>query len=134
MPHVMARSRARPIVGWTMAALVMALTACAMSEPRQFVIFFGTGDDSLSPAAQQVVSQIAAMARDRHPAKIAVAGYGDGLTADDAALADRRATTVIRALADAGIDASIIEKRPGVSADQATGIPVHKATVTLDPR
>jgi outer membrane protein OmpA-like peptidoglycan-associated protein len=128
------RLRARPMVGWAMAALVPALLACAMPEPRQFVVFFGTDDSRLSPAAQQLVSEIAAAARDQHPKKIAVAGYGDGTTTHDAVLADQRAATVIRALAGAGIEASIIEKHPGVPADQATGIPVHKATVTFNPR
>jgi outer membrane protein OmpA-like peptidoglycan-associated protein len=117
-----------------MAALVLALLACAMPEPRQFVVFFGTDDSNLSPAAQQLVSEIAAAAREQHPNKIAVAGYGDGTTTHDAVLADQRAAGVIRALASAGIEASVIEKRPAVPADQATGIPVHKATVTFNPR
>jgi outer membrane protein OmpA-like peptidoglycan-associated protein len=128
------RLRARPMVGWAAAALVLALLACAAPESRQFVVFFGTDDSRLSPAAQQVVSEISAAAREQHPAKIAVAGYGDGTTAHDAVLADQRASTVIRALAGAGIEASIIEKRPGVPADQATGIPVHKVTVIFNPR
>jgi outer membrane protein OmpA-like peptidoglycan-associated protein len=112
----------------------LALLACAMPEPRQFIVFFGTDDFGLSPAAQQVIAELSAAARDQRPTKIAVAGYGDGSTAHDAVLADQRATAVIRALAGAGIDASVIEKRPPVPADQATGIPVHKATVTFNPR
>jgi outer membrane protein OmpA-like peptidoglycan-associated protein len=120
--------------GFAAFAVTMMLVGCAVSEPRQFVIFFGTDDDSLTPAAQQLVAEIAAAARDQHSAKMAVAGYGDGATARDAALGDRRATTVVRALAAAGVEPSSIEKRPAVAADQATGIPVHKVTVTLDPR
>jgi outer membrane protein OmpA-like peptidoglycan-associated protein len=126
--------RARAAVRWAAVSLVLALLACAAAEPRRYVVIFGTDESSLSPAAQQLVAEISAAARDQHPAKIAVAGYGDGSTAHDAVLADRRAAAVIRALAGAGIDASIIERRPAVPADQATGIPVHKATVTFNPR
>jgi outer membrane protein OmpA-like peptidoglycan-associated protein len=128
------RLRAGLMVGRVTAGLVLALLACARPEPRQFVIFFATDDSSLSSAAQQLVAEISAAARDQHPAKIAVAGYGDGTTAHDAVLADQRASTVIRALATAGTEASLIEKRPGAPPDQATGIPVHKATVTFNPR
>jgi outer membrane protein OmpA-like peptidoglycan-associated protein len=120
--------------GLAALGLTMMLAGCAASEPRQFVVFFGTDDASLTPAAQQLVAEIAAAARDQHSSKIAVAGYGDGAGAQDAALADRRATTVVRALAAAGVGPSSIEKRPGLAADQATGIPVHKVTVILDPR
>jgi outer membrane protein OmpA-like peptidoglycan-associated protein len=120
--------------GLAAVAATLMLIGGAATEPRQYVVFFGTDDDSLAPAAQQLVAEIAAASRDRHAAKIAVAGYGDGAGAHDAALADRRAATVIRALATAGVEPSIIERRPAVPADQATGIPVHKVTVTLDPR
>ena len=124
----------RPIAAWSMVALTVALTACAMPERRQFVIFFGTDQSNLTPAAQQLVSEIAAAAREQRPTKIAVAGYGDGTTAADAVLGDRRAETVIQALAGAGIESKIIDKRPALSPEQATGIPVHKATITFNPQ
>jgi outer membrane protein OmpA-like peptidoglycan-associated protein len=126
--------RLGPIAAWIMVALTAALLACATPQPRQFVIFFGTDQSNLTPEAQQLVSEIAAAAREQQPTSIAVAGYGDGTTAADAALADRRAETVIRALAGAGIDSKLIDKRPGLSPEQATGIPVHKATITFNPR
>ena len=117
-----------------MAGVAMALAACTIPESRQFGVFFGTDDARLSLNAQQVTSEIAAAAREQHPSKIAVAGYGDGTTAHDAVLAEQRAAAVIQALTGAGIEARLIEKRPGVPADQATGIPVHKATVTFNPQ
>jgi outer membrane protein OmpA-like peptidoglycan-associated protein len=116
-------------------ALAMMLIGCAAAPSRQFVVFFGTNDDRLTPEAREIVAQVAATARGQQATKVAVAGYGDGEgdAAQDAALAERRSAKVVQALTDAGVDARTIQKRPGVPPAAATGIPVHKVTVTLDP-
>jgi outer membrane protein OmpA-like peptidoglycan-associated protein len=118
-------------------ALSMVMTmmiGSASADPQQFIIFFGTNEYSLTPEAREVVSSIAAASHERRAARIAVAGYGDGNTAHDAVLGDQRAAAVERALVDAGVEAGSIVRSPPVLPGDATGIPVHKVTVTLRPR
>jgi hypothetical protein len=115
-------------------ALLLALSvAPAMALPQEFVIIFGTDQSDLTREAQQIVTLIAAQAREKHPATIAVSGYGDSDTGQDAALAENRADAVTRALVAAGISADTLKRVPPLPPEKATGIPVHKVTVTFDP-
>jgi outer membrane protein OmpA-like peptidoglycan-associated protein len=118
------------------AMLVLELLLGGPAQARQyFVIIFGTDQSSLTHEARQIVDLIAQRAHERHLDGVAVAGYGDGIgdPAKDAALADQRAATIIKALEAAGIKPSLIKKTPALPLEQATGIPVHKVTVTLLP-
>jgi OmpA family len=103
----------------------------AVAEGRMFVVFFGTGEDRLTAEAEKVVTEAAAAAKDERSARLEVAGYGDDDQARDKDLAERRARAVVRALAAAGVAQNRIETKPGAPPAQATGIPVHKVTVTL---
>ena len=117
----------------TIAVAVLALlAACAAPAPRQFTVFFGTGSDRLTREAQEIVSQAAAAAHEQGGSKLVVAGYGDGESAEDAALGDRRAIAVLQALVEDGVDASRIGRRPGAAEATGAGMPVHKATVTIE--
>ena len=116
-----------------MVAIAMALAGCVSNQPREFTVFFETDDAAMTPEAQKVVVQIAAAARDAHPAKIVVEGQADGGTTHDAALADGRADTVLHALADAGVDANSINKKPSAPLPGTVGVAAHKVKVTLIP-
>lgn len=118
------------------ASLVLAHKAPAQpSQDHQFVVIFGTDKSALTPEAQKVVQLIAARAQTQHPSAIAVAGYGDGIgdPAQDAALGKARAAAVRHALEAAGIAPAMLQETPPLPPDKATGIPVHKVTVTLQP-
>lgn len=118
------------------ALLVLELLLGGPALARQyFVIIFGTDRSDLTHEAQQLVDLIAERTHERHLDTVAVAGYGDGIgdPAKDAALAEQRAATIIKALEAAGVAPSLIKRTPALPLDQATGIPVHKVTVTLLP-
>ena len=112
---------------------LFALAAPVAALPQEFVIIFGTDQSTLTREAQQVVSMIAAQAREKHPALIAVSGYGDSDTGDDKALAQKRADAVSGALVAAGVPADKLKQVPPLPVEKAKGIPVHKVTVTFDP-
>ena len=122
--------RLLPIV---LLALV-PLVAAAAEQARMFVVFFGTGEDRVTAEAEKVVTEIAAAAKTRTDALLHVAGYGDDDQARDKDLAERRAQSVVRALTAAGVPQSRIETEPGAPPAEATGIPVHKVTVTLQQK
>ena len=121
-----------PIRTMIVVALVSMLSAYALAQSSQFTVFFGTGSDHLGKKAHAVVAQAAAAAREQRGSRLVVAGYGDGETAADAALGDRRAMAVARALIKAGIEQSRIDRRPGAPQAAGAGMPVHKVTVTLE--
>jgi outer membrane protein OmpA-like peptidoglycan-associated protein len=110
------------------------LIASAAAQSRMFVVFFGTDEDRLTVEAEKVVSEIAASAKETRGASVVVAGYGDDDHGRDKELAERRASAVVRALEAAGVAQNRIETRPGAPPAEATGIPVHKVTVTLEGR
>lgn len=117
------------------AAAVLALAACSsrLEAPRDFRVFFETDRAELTAEAQQIVIQIAADARQFKPSKIVVAGRADGGTAHDAALADARATAVMRALADRGIPSSSLEKQADAPPPDRVGVASHQVIVRLLP-
>jgi outer membrane protein OmpA-like peptidoglycan-associated protein len=126
-------SRLKGVASVVLLALALLFGAPAEAQTKQFVIIFGTDQSQLTPEAQKVINLIAAQARERHPAVIAVAGYGDGETVHDADLGKRRADRVIRALEAAGIERAKLKETPPLPPDKAAGIPVHKVTVTFQP-
>ncbi len=119
-----------PILLAALLAAVLPPCAAAVAQKQEFVIIFGTAASRLTVEAQQIVRLIAKRAASEHPAAIDIAGYGDSDAADDAGLANRRAEAVIRALIRAGVAPSRIKKVP--AALPATGIPVHKVTVSFE--
>lgn len=126
----------RGAVRIVLAALLAVLAWPApgtRAQSQEFVIIFGTGASQLTPEAEQIVTLIARRAAERPAATLAVAGYGDADAGDDAALADRRAAAVIRALVSAGLAPARIKQVPRAPPAAATGIPVHKVTVSLRP-
>lgn len=122
----------RRIAAFTM---LMALVGCTSpdSAPRNFIVFFETDKSSLTPEAQALVTQMASAAQAAMPSKITVEGRADGGTAHDAALADERATAVMRALVEAGVDAKKIEKRPSAPPPGTTGTAAHQVVVQFLP-
>ena len=124
------RGAVRSVLGAVLALLLWSAAGAATQAP-DFVVIFGTGAAELSPEGQQVVALIAQRAKEQHPARIAVAGYGDADDGKDAALADRRASAVMRGLTSAGVAPALIKEVPRESPATATGIPVHKVTVTF---
>ncbi|MGO8918684.1 MAG: OmpA family protein [Stellaceae bacterium] len=125
------RAAARIVLAALLAASLLA-AGNAGAEPQEFVILFGTGASRLTPEAQAIVTLIASRAGTQHPAAIDIAGYGDSDTGDDAALAAARAAAVMHALTDAGVAPGLIKKVPPAPPATATGIPVHKVTVTFE--
>jgi OmpA family protein len=113
---------------------IVPLVTDALAEARMFVVFFGTGQDRVTAEAEKVVTEIAAAAKATTGARLEVAGYGDDDQARDKDLAERRAQAVVRALTAAGVPQNRIATKPGVPPAEATGIPVHKVTVTLEQR
>jgi outer membrane protein OmpA-like peptidoglycan-associated protein len=111
-------------------AIALLITDAA-AQSRMFVVFFGTGEDRLTAEAEKVVAEAAAAAKEKSRAKLEVAGYGDDDHGRDKDLADRRTAAVVSALAGAGVPQARIQTKPGASPAEATGIPVHKVTVTL---
>jgi len=111
--------------------VLVALAGCAWPLPggiQQFVVFFRTDDATLSLEARSIVSQVVVAAHDFHPAKIEVEGHADGALPQDAALADRRAEAVVKALEDGGIDPAIIGRHANIVATEA-GIAAHQVIV-----
>jgi outer membrane protein OmpA-like peptidoglycan-associated protein len=106
----------------------------ASGQSRTFIVFFGTGEDRLSAEAEKVVDEVAAAAKEARGSTLVVAGYGDDDQARDKDLAERRAASVVRALSAAGVPPNRIETKPGAPPAQATGIPVHKVTVSVEGR
>jgi OOP family OmpA-OmpF porin len=96
-------------------------------------VFFETDQAALTAEGQQLVVEIAANVRKLSPSKIVIAGHADGGTAHDAALADQRATTVMRALVDQGIPAPRLEKEADAPAPERTGFAAHQVVVRLLP-
>lgn len=129
------RRGARIIIMAVLAALLLPspLARAEAAERQDFVIIFGTGGAELTSEAQAVVRLVAARAGEQHPASIAVAGYGDADDGKDTDLANRRAEAVTRALVAAGIAPGLIKEAPRLPPAQATGIPVHKVTVSFAP-
>ena len=122
------------------AAFRIALVALLALLPRaghsetpspDFVVLFGTGASQLTPEAQQIVTLAAQRAAQQHPTSIAVAGYGDADGGGDTELANSRAEAVIRGLVAAGVAPSEVKQVPPAPPATATGIPVHKVTVTF---
>jgi outer membrane protein OmpA-like peptidoglycan-associated protein len=125
--------RLRLIASLSLLAATLLVGQGAHAQKQEFVIIFGTDRSELTPEAHKIIDLIAVRARAQHPAAIAIAGYGDGETAHDAVLGKRRADAVIRALEKAGIEQRTLKQVPPLPPDKATGIPVHKVTVTLLP-
>jgi hypothetical protein len=117
-------------------AVLLAVTLVAgcmlgqgSGEPRQFLVFFETNDAALTPTAQQVIATVATAAQTEHPSRITVAGRADGGTAHDATLADERASVVVRALVDAGVDPHAIAKEPSAPPKGDKGVAAHLVVV-----
>lgn len=116
------------------AAMLVALAACApMSGPRQLDVFFLTNEAVLTPDGQKVVTEAAKIAKEGKPSRIVVEGQADGGTPSDAALADKRAGTVVDALVAAGVGAGRITKVVSPAPAGVTGVAAHKVTVELLP-
>lgn len=117
------------------ALSLASLVACSqhLAEPRDFIVFFETDQAALTAEGQQLVVEIATNARELNPSKIFVAGRADGGTAHDAALADQRATTVIRALIDQGIPAPRREKQADALPPNRRGFAAHQVVARLVP-
>jgi len=118
------------------ALAVLILAGCASeppAEPSRFLIFFRADEATLTADAREIVATIGTAWRQRHPAKVVVAGNADGATAHDATLADERAATVVRALVEAGIDANAIEKEPSAPPPGRTGYGAHQVGVEFRP-
>jgi outer membrane protein OmpA-like peptidoglycan-associated protein len=128
-----AMRRAAGIIVMALLAGLLSPMGGARGQTREFVIIFGTGASQLTPEGQGIVKLIAERAAAQNPATIAVAGYGDADAGGDTELADRRAATVIQALVDAGVAPGEIKQVPRKPPATATGIPVHKVTVTVAP-
>ncbi|MDB5405964.1 MAG: hypothetical protein JWL84_876 [Rhodospirillales bacterium] len=111
-------------------SLLLGLAACATATPPQYVVFFPKGDAALTPDAQAIVAQIADAARG-NSSKLIVEGKADGGKPQDAALADERATVVVRELAAAGVENARMEKRPAAPAAGVTGVAAHEVTVVI---
>jgi outer membrane protein OmpA-like peptidoglycan-associated protein len=111
-------------------SLLLGLAACATVAPPQYAVFFPKGDAALTPDAQSVVVQIAEAARS-NSGKLIIEGKADGGTPQDAALADERATAVIRERAGAGVQNARMEKRPAAPAAGVTGVAAHEVTVVI---
>jgi outer membrane protein OmpA-like peptidoglycan-associated protein len=126
-------SRRNGVASVVLLAVALLLGAPAEAKTKQFVVIFGTDQSQLTPKAQKVIDLIATQARERHPAVIAVAGYGDGETVHDPDLGKRRADTVIQALTAAGVEPAKLKETPPLPPHKAAGIPVHKVTVTFQP-
>jgi len=119
--------------GFWAAALLVALAACGLSGPRQLDVFFHTNEARLTPDGQKVVDEIAKIARETGPSQIVVEGQADGGTPSDAALADKRAGTVVDALVAGGVDAKRITKVAAPAPAKITGVAAHKVVVQLLP-
>ncbi len=113
-------------IGW------LAACAAPAPAPANFVVYFQTGEASLTLEAWQVVANAAAAAKDR-PDKLVVEGHADGGATADAALADRRALAVMRALSDAGVDAGRVVKAQGAPTPGAEGIAAHQVLIRFVP-
>jgi outer membrane protein OmpA-like peptidoglycan-associated protein len=121
--------------------LVLALGALALvagcaqkpAEPQNFVVYFETGEATVTPVAQQVLATAAAASHEHTPSKIVVEGHADGGTTNDAALADKRALAVIHVLTDDGIDANRIEKAQGTPPAGETGVAAHQVIIRFVP-
>jgi outer membrane protein OmpA-like peptidoglycan-associated protein len=120
---------------FSIALSLVALAACSqrLAAPRDFIVFFETDQAALTVEGQQIVVEIAANARALSPSKIVVAGHADGGTAHDAALADQRATSVMRALIDQGISAPRIEKQADAPPPERSGFAAHQVVIRLLP-
>ncbi len=115
-----------------LAGLVAACANPAPPEARNFVVYFQTGDATVTPDARQVVANAAAAARNR-PDKLVVEGHADGGATTDAELADRRALAVMRALTDAGVDAARIVKQQGAPPPGEAGVAAHQVIIRFAP-
>ncbi|MGH6797957.1 MAG: OmpA family protein, partial [Roseiarcus sp.] len=118
----------------TVSAALAACTTTQTAEPRAFPVYFQTAKADLTPEARQVVEQAAAAMRDAGPSKIVVEGLADGYAPRDGALADRRAETVARALAAAGVDPAAIEKNAGTVPHPVIPVAAHKVMVQVVPQ
>jgi hypothetical protein len=115
--------------------LLGGLAGCMMMtpQPRNYFIFFQAGSADLTPEARQIVTTAATAANQQMSLKLAVEGRADGGTAADAALADKRATAVLEALAESGVGANRMAKQPGAPPEGVTGVAAHQVIVHLAP-
>lgn len=116
-------------------ALMAAITGCSSrpAEPQNFVVYFETGDATVTPVAQQVIATAAAAAHGHAAQKLVVEGHADGSATTDASLADQRALAVIHALTDDGVDAKSIEKAQGAPPPELTGLAAHQVIIRFVP-
>jgi outer membrane protein OmpA-like peptidoglycan-associated protein len=116
-------------------SIMTAFAGCSTppAEPRNFVVYFETGDASVTPTAQQVIATVATATHEHAPSKLVVEGHADGGTTSDAALADQRAIAVIHALVEDGIDANSIEKLQGAPPEGQTGVAAHQVIIRFVP-
>ena len=115
------------------AILLSGLAGCMTPEPRNYFIFFPAGSAELTPEARQIVTTIAAAANQRPAMKLAIEGRADGGATLDAALADKRATKVMEALTESGVNAARLTKQPGAPPAGVTGVAAHQVIVHLAP-
>jgi outer membrane protein OmpA-like peptidoglycan-associated protein len=114
------------------ACQVPTQTAQRPDALQQFVLFFRDGGATLTADGRAIIDRIAAVARERHPARIEVIGSNDGISPNRERLADRRAEAVAAALTKAGVDPAIIT-RSGAVEPAGAGVAAHQVAVRFQP-
>ncbi len=119
--------------GIAAAALLLAACTPRLEAPRQYSVYFESDRAVLTPEAEKVVVEIAGDAHRLGPSKIVVAGHADGGTAHDATLADQRASSVLKGLAEHGVAPAMLEKRSDAPTPGRTGVAAHEVIVRFLP-
>ena len=102
-----------------------------------FPIYFAEGSDQLTPTAGQVIGSEAAQVRGCRIGYVSVLGLTDaaGGAAHNLDLSRRRATTVAKALADAGLPAPKFEVNgageTGALTDKGRPVPLRRKTEVI---
>jgi peptidoglycan-associated lipoprotein len=150
----MAVSKIKVLMGVTVAAAGGFLAGCqstphvvpmaTASRPAcvdvTFPIYFAQGSDQLTPTAAQVIQTQAAVVRGCRIGYVSVLGLTDaaGSSSGNLDLSRRRASSVARALADAGLPAPKFEVsgqgESGALTDKGRPVPLRRKTeVVIHP-
>ena len=114
--------------------VLLLLAACVSPEAKQheFLIYFLSDQADLTPTGHQIIVDIVAESRRAPPVSISVGGEADGDTPRDADLAAQRATNVIKALQEAGLDPALkVEPHTTKPIPGVTGVAAHRVRVVL---
>jgi len=114
--------------------LLLLLAGCVSPEAKQheFLVYFLSDKSNITAEGHQVVLDIVAEARQNPPTSISVGGEADGDTQRDTDLAALRATNVIKALQEAGLDPALkVEPHTGKPIQGVTGVAAHRVKVIL---